>query len=281
MVELLAGIKGDRIYTDYLPQLYKEWRYWMDSTAATKHVVHLRDGSVLNRYWDQLDIPRQESWTEDLKTASHLSTEARPQVYRELRSAAESGWDFSSRWFRDGRNLETIHTTEIVPVDLNCLLVHLEQMIAKGARMKGLAETARRFEGHAADRIAAIRKFCWSPQRGWYMDFDLRTARVGHVPTLAGLFPFFMGVAEKGQMRIAKKLLQTQFLKPGGVVTTLRYTGEQWDAPNGWAPLQWVTVAGLERYGESALARNIAGRWVALNLRVYRQTGKLTEKYDV
>ncbi|RYY64828.1 MAG: alpha,alpha-trehalase, partial [Chitinophagaceae bacterium] len=45
MVELLAGIRGDRIYTDYLPQLYKEWRYWMDSTAATKHVVRMRDGS--------------------------------------------------------------------------------------------------------------------------------------------------------------------------------------------------------------------------------------------
>ncbi|RYY59629.1 MAG: trehalase, partial [Chitinophagaceae bacterium] len=176
---------------------------------------------------------------------------------------------------------ETIHTTELVPVDLNCLLVHLEQTIAKAMRLKGLNDSARRFEAHAAARSRAIRTFCWSPQRGWYMDFDTRTKRAGHVPTLAGLFPFFLGIADKGQMRAAKKLLQTQFLKPGGVVTTLRYTGQQWDAPNGWAPLQWVTVAGLERYGEKALARNIAGRWVALNLRVFRQTGKLTEKYDV
>ncbi|RYY38607.1 MAG: alpha,alpha-trehalase TreA [Chitinophagaceae bacterium] len=281
MVELLAGIRGDRIYTDYLPQLRKEWAYWMDSTAPTRHLVHLRDGSVLNRYWDQLDAPRQESWMEDVKTASLFEPGTRPRIYRELRSAAESGWDFSSRWFRDGKSLETIHTTELVPVDLNCLLVHLEQTIAKGLRLKSFNDTARRFESLAAARIKAIRKYCWSPQQGWFMDFDLRLNRAGHVPTLAGMYPFFLGVAEKRQMRAAKKLLQTQFLKPGGVVTTLRYTNEQWDAPNGWAPLQWITVAGLERYGEKALARNIAGRWVALNLRVYRQTGKLTEKYDV
>ncbi|GAB4093914.1 alpha,alpha-trehalase [Flaviaesturariibacter terrae] len=281
MVELLAGIKGDRIYTEYLPQLHKEWRYWMDSSGATQHVVTMPDGSLLNRYWDELDIPRQEAWTEDIETAKHLAEQQRPRVYRELRSAAESGWDFSSRWFRDGRTIESIHTTDLVPVDLNCLLQHLELTIAKAARLKGITATAKRFEAAAAARTRAIRRYCWSARRGWYMDYDCNTKRAGHVPTLAGLYPFFLGIAEKGQMRVAKKLLQTQFLKPGGVVTTLRYTGQQWDAPNGWAPLQWVTVAGLERYGESALARNIAGRWVALNLRVYRQNGKLTEKYDV
>jgi neutral trehalase len=33
-----------------------------------------------------------------------------------------SGWDFSSRWFADGHLLGTIQTTNLIPVDLNCLL---------------------------------------------------------------------------------------------------------------------------------------------------------------
>jgi Neutral trehalase len=58
-------------------------------------------------------------------------------------------------------------------------------------------------------------------------------------------------------------------------------TGEQWDAPNGWAPLQWIAIEGLRRYGERTLAATIAQRWVAKNLEVYRATGKLVEKYNV
>jgi alpha,alpha-trehalase len=280
MLELLAGMRGDRIYTDYLPQLQREYHYWMDSSAATRHAVVMKDGSTLNRYWDLLDIPRQEAWHEDKELVAPGSS-PRENLFRDLRSAAESGWDFSSRWFADGKTLETIHTTTLLPVDLNCLLYHLEKTIAKGYLLKGMNETGHRYEALAARRRQAILKYFWSPRQGWFMDYDLRLQRTGHVPTLAGMFPFFLGIAEKGQMRLAKPMLQKQFLKPGGVVTTLRNTGQQWDAPNGWAPLEWVTIIGAERYGEGALARNIASRWVHLNLRVYRQTGKLTEKYNV
>ena len=67
----------------------------------------------------------------------------------------------------------------------------------------------------------------------------------------------------------------------GGVVTTLKQTGQQWDAPNGWAPLQWMTVMGLENYGYNALAVDIAGRWIRLNTAVFERSGKLMEKYNV
>ncbi|GAA4320862.1 alpha,alpha-trehalase TreA [Flaviaesturariibacter amylovorans] len=280
MVELLAGIKGNDVYSTYLPQLQREYAYWMDSTAATRHAVTMPDGSVLNRYWDQLELPRQEAWHED----THLTPpglHSREGLYRDIRSAAESGWDFSSRWFGDGRSLATIRTTTFLPVDLNCLLYHLEGTIAKALRQKGMEETARRFDAAATARRQAIIKWCWSPKAGWFTDYDLQGKRPAHAPTLAGMYPFFLGIASKEQARRALPLLQKSFLKPGGVVTTLRSTGEQWDAPNGWAPLQWVTVMGLEQYGHKALARTVAERWVRLNLRVFRQTGKLTEKYDV
>jgi len=71
------------------------------------------------------------------------------------------------------------------------------------------------------------------------------------------------------------------FWQPGGLVSTLNKTGQQWDAPNGWAPLQWVAISGLRRYGHAALADVVADRWIALNERVFRSTGRMMEKYNV
>ena len=65
------------------------------------------------------------------------------------------------------------------------------------------------------------------------------------------------------------------------MVTTPLQTGEQWDAPNGWAPIQWIAVSGLRQYGQQALASTIACRWMGNVEGVYQQSGKLVEKYDV
>ena len=65
------------------------------------------------------------------------------------------------------------------------------------------------------------------------------------------------------------------------MVTTIHHTGQQWDAPNGWAPLQWVTIQGLRNYGFGKLADEIKNRWVNLNVKVYQLTGKMLEKYNV
>lgn len=70
-------------------------------------------------------------------------------------------------------------------------------------------------------------------------------------------------------------------LEAGGLSTTTVNTGEQWDAPNGWAPLHWVAIRGLERYGEEALARDIGTRFLASVEAVYAAEGKRVEKYAV
>jgi alpha,alpha-trehalase len=75
--------------------------------------------------------------------------------------------------------------------------------------------------------------------------------------------------------------MRETLLMPHGLATTLAETGQQWDQPNGWAPLQWVAIGGLRRYGEHGLAETIAAGWVTENARVYCATGKLVEKYDV
>ena len=109
-------------------QLKTEYAFWMEGAnelaagGAHRRVVALDDGSILNRYWDDSDAPRDESYREDVVLAA--ATQRPPaEIYRDIRAAAESGWDFSSRWFADARTLASIDTTEIIPVDLNSAAV--------------------------------------------------------------------------------------------------------------------------------------------------------------
>ena len=136
MVQLLATIKDDKIYLNYLSALTKEYSFWMDGASklkvgqAYRRVVKLKDGTILNRYWDDSNVPRQESWREDIET-TEKSKRNKIEMYKQLRAGAESGIDFSNRWFADGKNLTSIQVTNYIAVDLNALLINLEYAIAK------------------------------------------------------------------------------------------------------------------------------------------------------
>lgn len=278
MVDLLADRKGENIYTKYLPQLEKEYKYWMDQTSGTKHVVQLTDSDILNRYWDMSNRPREESFYEDstLELNNH-----RQDLYRNMRSGAESGWDFSTRWFKDGQHLATIENMNIIPVDLNCLLYHLELTIAKGYTIKKEFANAAKFKNKAIVRKNNILKYCYNVKDGWFYDYNIRDHKMTMEKTIVGWFPYFFNMVPKKDFAKSKVILINEFIKPGGVVTTLKHSGQQWDAPNGWAPLQWITIQGLENYGDKALAKDIASKWARVNIRTYKNTGKLMEKYNV
>ncbi len=202
-------------------------------------------------------------------------------MYRELRSAAESGWDFSSRWLADGRSLATIRTTSIVPVDLNSLLYGLEQAIARDCGEIHDRSCADDFSARAVRRAAGISHYLWDPESGSFSDYDWREHSRTQRLSIATLYPLFVGLANQDEAAAVAALTRSQLLKQGGLVTTRVNTGEQWDAPNGWPPLQWIAIKGLAAYGQRDLAHEIARRWIATVRRVYGETGKLLEKYDV
>ncbi len=270
----------------YLHALRKEYRFWMHGEdqaqpgKPVEHVVRLADGTVLNRYWGGLDTPRDESYREDVTLAK---TAGRPSegLYRDVRSAAESGWDFSSRWMADPRSLASLRTTDIVPVDLNSLLFGMERAIADGCAKTADRPCARDFTRRAERRRQAIDRYLWDKGRGIYLDLDWRTGeRLDH-ESAAMLYPAFVGAAPADHVHRLAQALRRDLLAEGGLRTTTARTGQQWDAPNGWAPLQWIAVSGLRRYHEDALASDIATRWIATVCRSYSETGKLLEKYDV
>ncbi|MEM9833413.1 MAG: alpha,alpha-trehalase TreA [Bacteroidota bacterium] len=286
MVRLLADTQGDNILVRYLPQLQKEYDFWMDGAenlteadSAHRRVV-LLDKSVLNRYWDDRPVPRPEAYKEDVAVAASVDM---PEeiVYQNIRAACESGWDFSSRWFRDSQNLNTIRTTELIPVDLNSLMYHLETTLSEAYARNQQPGQQKKFEKMAKERHRAIRKYCWNSTERFYFDYDFVKGEPSDQYTLAAAYPLFFKIARIREARNVAQTLEQEFLLPGGVQTTLKATGQQWDAPNGWAPLQWITVRGLNNYGYINLADDISQRWIDNNRRVYQNTGKLVEKYNV
>ncbi|MDE2263714.1 MAG: alpha,alpha-trehalase TreF [Gammaproteobacteria bacterium] len=273
-------------WSRHLQDLEREYAYWMAGSGALRpgmarrNVVEMPDGSLLNRYWDASDTPRDESYRNDVLVA-RASGRPPAQVYRDIRAAAESGWDFSSRWLADGRHLTTIRTTDIVPVDLNSLLYGLERAISRGCAARHEPACAQGFAARARRRRKAIDRYLWDAKAGYFMDYDWRHDRRTGELSAATLYPLFTGVADMSQADAVGSVTQTRLLEEGGIVTTNITSGQQWDAPNGWPPLQWIAVIGFRRYDQPALAREIARRWLATVERVFTNTGKLVEKYDV
>jgi alpha,alpha-trehalase len=291
MVGLYAAATDTADVLRYLDALEAEHAFWMEGVddvrpgQAHRRVVRLADGSPLNRYWDDRPEPRPESHREDYELGQTLPAGDREAFYRNARASAESGWDFSSRWMRDPADLRTLETTSLVPIDLNSLLYHAERTISALRRFRGQpgdADVAALFARLADERRRALVAAAYDPDSGYFYDVRWRTGeRVADRPTLAAAAVLYFGLASPDQGRAVADRLSRDFLKSGGFLTTLIASGQQWDAPNGWPPLQWLAVRGLCRYDRAATADTARTRWLALNRRTYASTGKMTEKYDV
>ena len=289
MVKLLAEHKGKRVLREYLPYMLAEYKFWMKGRKklvetehfAYRRVAQMKNGTLLNRYYDNKVTARPESLREDNETAGDSVSRDPQRVYLHLRAAAESGWDFSSRWFKDAKDIKTIHTADIIPIDLNALLYTLEMTISEGYSSFRNPFLVRKFKKVAEKRKQAINEYLWDEEGQFYMDYNFHEQTPTSVLSLAAVFPLYAGIATPEQAEAVASKLSLDFLKPGGLVTTLKTTGQQWDGPNGWAPLQWVAVEGLRKYGFNELADDITERWLDLNEKVYKNTHRLVEKYDV
>jgi alpha,alpha-trehalase len=267
MLEMLQEEFGRDAITPFLPALKREYEFFM-----TTRSVKLPNGTSLNRHWDAKNAPREESYLEDVElihqTPEHFT------LGRELRAAAESGWDFSSRWYGANGELGSTHTTDFAAIDLNCILYHLEIQLGIWLQDDSYTQAAQ-------SRKTTILEHCWDETHGWFFDLEHQTGIRSQSWTLAGMFPLYFKLATPAQAARVAQNLEKNFLKDGGLITTLVHAGEQWDAPNGWAPLQWIACLGLERYGFHDTSLEIATRFVRIAEQVWKRTGRLMEKYNV
>ncbi len=272
----------------YLPQLEQEYLFWMDGnneipTEANegKHLIVLDNGDYLNRYYGAEETARSEAYGKEMHWAASKPKHAQPLFFRNLRAVCESGWDFSSRWFSDGMHKTTTHAMDIIPVDLNSLLFQVEYTITRLYQQQNNRDKSDYYQARSTSRKNLIHKYHFDETTGTYQDYDFKLKRKTQRLSMAMAYPLYAGAAKPEAAKRVSQYLQKYFLKAGGLVSTLTNTGEQWDYPNGWAPLQYIGVKGLLNYQQPELAQQVMTRWLALNEKVYREDGKMMEKYNV
>ncbi|MEM7174899.1 MAG: trehalase family glycosidase [Chlamydiota bacterium] len=285
LLNLLEEIGEQAAALSHFSALEAEYLFWMQGKShaspkkpAAQHVVWVDEGKFLNRYWDSLNTPRPEAYTDELALGKQSD---QSDFYRQRRAACASGWDFSSRWFTDPDQPETLCTLDLLPVDLNALLYHAEQKIAQFAATLGQQEKEHYYHRLAEKRKKAIQTLFWDEKRQFFFDYHWKKKELSRCWSLAAVTPLFVKSATEHQARLIADQLQQRFLLKGGFVTTLHETTHQWDAPNGWAPLQWMAIQGLINYGYDALAKEAATCWLDLNETVYQQEKSMLEKYNV
>jgi len=241
----------------YFPHLEREYLYWMNHSPSRG----------LNHYFDQLNIPRPEAYKREITLSKYADN---PQFFRNLRASCASGWDFSSRFLKNPKRFETIYTLDILPIDLNSLLYHMEVT---------LTPLSNHYKEAAIKRKHTIQTLFWKDN--FFFDYHLPSQKCTSIITLAAATPLFVKACTQEQADLVAMKLEKELLLDGGFVTSLSEGIHQWDMPNGWAPLQWITIQGLLNYGHNDLALEGAKRWLALNEKIFKEKGTLFEKYNV
>ncbi|KAF9602498.1 hypothetical protein IFM89_028512 [Coptis chinensis] len=254
---------------------------------------------TLARYFAKWNKPRPESSTTDKESASKLLNVEKQQFYREVASTAESGWDFSTRWMRNHSDVTTLSTTSILPVDLNAYILKIEIDIASLARTTGQNSVAEEFSNASQARRKAIQSIFWNDQKGQWLDYWFTNSSIcedvhpweaqnqNQNEFASNFIPVWLELFESDNItvkRVMESLANSGLLCAAGIATSLSNSGQQWDFPNGWAPLQHMIVEGLARSGSKearAMAEDIAVKWLKTNYAAYTKTGTMHEKYDV
>ena len=311
-VRMLADAYGNKALVRYLHAMEKNHMgYWMDGMEALaalpddgkahayRALVRMPDGSFLNRYWDDGEGPRLESYKEDVELGelaikeeelavgglTAVAREARlRKFYKDQRAGAASGWDFSSRWFKDGRSAHTINTTDIVPVDLNSLMAYNEETLSMAwdaaaqeggytdpetGRVYTLQECLERsamYRDMLVKRTAAINTYHWDPEDKIYRDHNFVDNHQTRILSAAMVYPSYVGISNKEQTLGVAETLDRDLLYEGGVIaTTTEDCNTQWDggvrggkrSKNVWAPFNWAAARGLARMAHKLVASEV------------------------
>lgn len=282
---------------DFLKQninaLEEELEYWLDTQLITFNVNDR--AYTLLRYYAPSEGPRPESYYEDYKDAQIFDNPDRKQeFYTDIKSAAESGWDFSSRWFigNDGNNkgnLSTIHASKIIPVDLNAIFANALQNMAYFQALVGQPRKGAHWAYLAKQWRNTIKDVLWNEDDGIWYDWNLQNEEHRKYFYPSNIAPLWMGVVDKSLIKKnAPKILN--WLKgshgldyPGGIPTSLIRSGEQWDFPNAWPPLVSITVNALEALETEEsiqMAFEVAQSWVRSCHAGFESNKQMFEKYD-
>jgi len=275
----------DFVLTDAYKCILIEYRYW----TRQKSVEILIDKRTkrkfkFSRYTVNTNMARPESYFEDMHTASECKTEAeRQKMYCDITAAAESGYDFSSRWFKDPMNMSTIQTTDLIPVDLNAVLYKNELILSSLSEAKGDDLKAKLFKRLAIKRRYAINKLLWSKENYCWADYNLKTGRLTDHFYTSNLAPLWFDMRPPSGVRASDIIAKHRGVfdsYDGGVPVSLLKTTQQWDFNNVWAPNQHSYIMMLLKH-EPRMALKLARKFFNTVYYGWKRTGMIYEKYDV
>ncbi|XP_065920770.1 trehalase-like isoform X2 [Dysidea avara] len=280
--------ENDTFVKEILPLLEKEYHFWQYS----RFVVLEPSDLPVNYYATDTNLPRPESYQEDYNTSRAISNEtARSELFTNLASAAESGWDFSSRWLDTegpmADQLASIRTTSVVPVELNAILCQNEATLAWFNNITGNYTGAYYYNEARQEREEIFDEMFWNETTGTWRDIDITTGQHLDGFYLSSVAPLVWGC---GPSNTSRQLSTLRYLKdagfldyPGGIPTSTVDSGQQWDFPNAWPPLQWMFIYGLSQGSHESLkmaAKEAAQKWVNANWIGWKVNNTMYEKYD-
>eukprot|EP01023_Acetabularia_acetabulum_P014152 TRINITY_DN16954_c1_g1_i3.p1 TRINITY_DN16954_c1_g1~~TRINITY_DN16954_c1_g1_i3.p1 ORF type:complete len:398 (-),score=42.47 TRINITY_DN16954_c1_g1_i3:83-1276(-) len=310
-----------------LQSLLSEYQFWMRGLKLVKIQEDTGQIFILNRYSANWYQPRPESYKEDLAlvTKSTRTENEQKMMYYNLASAAESGWDFSSRWCNpsDPKDLSQIQTFQTVPVDLNFFLYQMELDISYIAQQIGKTDVYMDFNKNAKNRKKAMQELMWDNAVRCFCDLILPIKHTWQDIELAILFDtsdtlkknptqgkqlitlYNQKDVQKQQQMFASNFIPLNnpqifmddsqlhacieaFENSGlicncGIVTSLCGSGQQWDYPNCWPPIQSLIIDGLQNSNYEKgiqLSQELIKKWLQTNYDGYCKYGYMFEKYN-
>jgi alpha,alpha-trehalase len=219
----------------------------------------------------QANLLCARAWYGDSHGGYRLSRD----FYAGDRAMRESGFDSSDRF---GPFSGATH--HYAPVCLNSLLYRYERDLAHLAHLLGKPQDALRWDRRANARAAAIGRYLWQPRQGVFADYDFVRNKPSTYSYLTSFYPLWAGVATREQANASEQKLNL-FERPGGLSMSTNNSGLQWDEPCGWAPTNWIAVAGLDAMGFHADAVRIARHFDATVDAGFAADGTIREKYNV
>ena len=298
LTRMVLGVYEQTKDKDWLrrsvPAIERYYTFWTNEPHAIPDIG-------LSRYFDRGDGPAPEVISDEKDEAgrthydrareyyrTHAITDYDEELYYDRRrdrltdlfykgdrSMRESGFDPSSRF--GALNVDVIH---YAPVCLNTLLYMMEDEAAQIMDALGDGTAARTWRTRAEARRERINRLLWDDKAGMYRDYNFRTRRLRQYDFATTFYPLWAGIATPAQAKRVRASL-ARFEAPGGLLTSTTVTGNQWDAPFGWAPLQMIAVDGLRRYDFDEDADRLATKFIAIVAKEFDEHGTIVEKYDV
>jgi len=250
------------------------------------HAVQMDSDTVLNQYTTTNIKPRPESYREDLNNSRGMTMPDAQRFFANVAAGAESGEDFSTRWFLSGSDLKTIGITTIVPVDLNAILYKFESNMIFFYNALNVTP-ASDYAGAHLKRKQAMDKYLWNSSASQWYDYCItnKSQIIRSYPS--NWFPIWSGAFDETntqlKQQLFKSLVGSGLIQPGGVIASTIASGQQWDSPNAWAPHQSLIVHALLRLNipdSLELAQKIGLRWIFATYTGYQKSAMMHEKYN-